>query len=62
LGKAEVSREETSVSTLKVAGVGGQTSRKGFAEIRSGRIDFQPGPTATGKDPGEEHIAKPEGG
>jgi hypothetical protein len=44
------------------AGVGGQTSGEGFAEIRSGRIDAQPGTTATGKDPKGEYKSEPSGG
>jgi hypothetical protein len=45
----------------KTAGVGGQTSRERFAEIRSGRIDAQPGTTATGKDPKGECKSEPFG-
>jgi len=62
VGKADVLREETSKCTEGPAGVGGQTFGKRFAELRSGRIDIPPGPTATGKDPGEEQLAKPRGG
>ncbi len=35
---------------MRTAGVGGQTSEEGFAEITPGKTSFQPGLTATGED------------
>ncbi len=51
VGKAEVSWEETSIRTMRAAGVGVQASWEGSAEITSGRATFQQGLAATCKDP-----------
>ncbi len=50
-GKADVSWEETSMRTMRSAGVGVQASREGSAEITSGRAISQQGLTTTCKDP-----------
>jgi len=62
VGKAEVVREETGMSTLRSAGGWVQASEEGLAEITSGRAIFQQGLTATCEDPPNEGRPKEAGG
>ena len=50
MGKADASGEETSMSTLRTAGVRDQACEERFAEITPGRAISQQGPAATCKD------------
>jgi len=55
-------RKKQAYALLGTAGVRDQASEERFAEISSGRIDVQPGPTATGIDLKDERKAEPTGG
>ena len=59
-GKADVDWEEPGRITRRPTGIEDQASRKGLAEITSGRAITQQGLAATCKDPPSDAVA--EGG